>query len=144
MWRHKTQCDWSLWCCNILMLMSWLSPRASVTVSSLILTNTPEYWTQWVWMIVTNELLLHWSQHSPHSISHSAIPGITVSQWFKLLIQELWSADVKWWTDIIFKDTNCSLWCVWLGVIAIVKDYSWLSRDNKRRRGANTQAWQTQ
>ena len=57
MWRHnsETQGDRSLWCCNILMLMSWLSPRASVTVSSLILTNTPEYWAQWVWMIVTNE-----------------------------------------------------------------------------------------
>ena len=83
-WRHHFRLvvtdHGGFWCCNILMLMSWLSPQSTchgacvcVTVSSLILTNTPEYWAwaQWVWMIVTNELPPPLITTRPHTPSHT-------------------------------------------------------------------------
>ena len=141
MWRHnsETQGDRSLWCCNILMLMSWLSPRASVTVSSLILTNTPEYWAQWVWMIVTNELPppLITAHHTPsHTLGDPRILFLQASkEQGEKIIPTHKIADWELVWKHLFEMCVDSGW-EWLC------DYSWLSRDNKRRRGANTGPWQ--
>ena len=154
-WRHALVTDrGGFWCCNILMLMSWLSPQSTchgacvcVAVSSLILTNTPEYWAQWVWMIVTNELpppLITTRPHTPsHTLSDPRVPNIflvlqsATNFCFKLReLNATWNGGLT----LILKTHFLSLvWCVRMLLGVIVKDYSWLSRDNKRRRGADTQ-----
>ena len=133
-----------LWCCNILMLMSWLSPQSPVSRCHLwywpILLNTEHNESEWLWQMSSSSTDHNTAPTPSHTrrSQGSQFPSDS-NFWFKNYETQTWNDGLT-----LFLKTQTIVCDVWLGVIAIVKDYSWLSRDNKRRRGANTQAWQTQ
>ena len=134
-----------LWCCNILMLMSWLS-LPSPTCHGVIFDIDQYSWIlstmslndcdKWAPPpLITTQPPLHLTLGDPRV--HS-FPVLQISD--PKIIKRGHERLVDW--HLFLRPTLC---CdVWLLLGVIVRNYSWLSRDNKRRRGANTQAWQTQ
>lgn len=118
------------------MLMSWLSPQSPVSRCHLwywpILLNTEHNESEWLW------------QMSSSSTDHNTAPtpshtrrsqGSQFPRDSQRPIRQNFEM-VDWHIFWRVKPTPvCDVCRLYQGVIAIVKVYSWLSRDNKRRRG---------